>query len=198
MADEAIACTDPDPTDMPINRTYSVRGCFQKASASFSASGAVRLDLGSRSRARCIGQKLVDLAFVHQSARRLLAGATRRTAANLPQPRFRGLLVRCGPLELPVQAARRNSTFFAFHVFPLSTNSGMIPVTERKKVMALLKAVCPHCYRESANSLVCTSLGCGKRIAVPVRLSSRARTKSVSRKHRAARVGLSPKRRTAR
>ena len=41
--------------------------------------------------------------------------------------------------------------------------------------MALLKIVCPHCYRESANSLVCTSLGCGKRIAMPVRLFPRSR-----------------------
>jgi len=64
--------------------------------------------------------------------------------------------------------------------------------------MALLKIVCPHCYRESANSLVCTSLGCGKRIAMPVRLFPRSRAKSVDRKHRTMRVAHSPKRRTTR
>lgn len=64
--------------------------------------------------------------------------------------------------------------------------------------MALPKTVCPHCYRESANNLVCTSLGCGKRIAMPVQLLPRRRAKSVSRKRRAARVTLSSKRRTAR
>ena len=64
--------------------------------------------------------------------------------------------------------------------------------------MALPKTVCPHCYRESANSMVCTSLGCGKRIAMPVRIFPRGRAKSVSRKDRAVRVALSPKRRSAR
>jgi hypothetical protein len=61
--------------------------------------------------------------------------------------------------------------------------------------MALLKTICPHCFRESANSLVCTSLGCGKRIGAPVRLFPRTRAKSVSRKDRPVRVALSPKRR---
>jgi len=59
--------------------------------------------------------------------------------------------------------------------------------------MALLKTVCPHCYRESANSLVCTSLGCGKRIAAPVFAGRRA--KPLSRKHPSVRVALSTKRR---
>ncbi len=61
--------------------------------------------------------------------------------------------------------------------------------------MALLKTVCPHCYRESANSVVCTSLGCGKRIAAPRPVLPRSLAKSVSRKHRVVRVALSPKRR---
>jgi len=64
--------------------------------------------------------------------------------------------------------------------------------------MALLKTVCPHCYRESANNLVCTSLGCGKRIAMPVRLFPRTRAKSVSRKDRAVLVAHSPNRRRRR
>jgi hypothetical protein len=47
--------------------------------------------------------------------------------------------------------------------------------------------VCPHCNRYSANDKICTSLGCGKRIAAPVQLFARARARkrpvSILKKH---------------
>ena len=42
--------------------------------------------------------------------------------------------------------------------------------------MSFTKVICPHCNRESADNRVCTSLGCGKRLAAPVRLFARIRT----------------------
>jgi len=39
------------------------------------------------------------------------------------------------------------------------------------------KVVCPHCHLQSANDKVCTNLGCGKRIAEPVRSLTRTRRK---------------------
>jgi hypothetical protein len=49
--------------------------------------------------------------------------------------------------------------------------------------MSFLKAkmICPHCNRESANNLVCTNLGCSKRIDAPVRLFARNRALPVGR-----------------
>jgi len=40
-------------------------------------------------------------------------------------------------------------------------------------IMLSLRTVCPHCNRTSADALVCTNLGCGKRIADPVQLFAR-------------------------
>ena len=41
--------------------------------------------------------------------------------------------------------------------------------------MPLMKTICPHCHLVSANSQVCTNLGCGKRIAASVQLFARTR-----------------------
>ena len=38
-----------------------------------------------------------------------------------------------------------------------------------------MKTICPHCHLVSANSQVCTNLGCGKRIAASVQLFARPR-----------------------
>jgi len=47
--------------------------------------------------------------------------------------------------------------------------------------MSFPKVICPHCNRESADNRVCTSLGCGKRIAAPVRLCARIGTPIVGK-----------------
>jgi hypothetical protein len=41
--------------------------------------------------------------------------------------------------------------------------------------MPLMTTICPHCNLVSANSQVCTNLGCGKRIADSVQLFARSR-----------------------
>jgi hypothetical protein len=78
-------------------------------------------------------KKLADLAFIHQFGWQAFWKVARHgsdpeelSPQNLLQPRFLDLLIQCGPLELPVQAARRNSTVFASGVFPCRWNRGMI------------------------------------------------------------------------
>jgi hypothetical protein len=62
----------------------------------------------------------------------------------------------------------------------------MIPFVSRDTLLKG-KAVCPDCNRESADNQVCTSLGCGKRIDVPVRLFARTQTLPVGK------MGSSPR-----
>ena len=84
------------------------------------------------------------------------------------------------PVELPVQNAGDSSTFSAVQVFPYRPDSGMMLFTSRGS-MSFPKVICPHCNRESADNRVCTSLGCGKRLAAPVRLFARIRTTMVGK-----------------
>jgi hypothetical protein len=65
--------------------------------------------------------------------------------------------------------------------------------------MAQLKTICPHCYRQSADHRICTSLGCGKRIAEPVvKAFTRNRRKPMGRKRGGFETTLARKRRRGR
>lgn len=46
---------------------------------------------------------------------------------------------------------------------------------EERRLFLKQHVVCPHCNLYSANDKICTNLGCGKRLAAPVRLFARTR-----------------------
>jgi hypothetical protein len=50
-----------------------------------------------------------------------------------------------------------------------------------RRMASSQKVICPHCNRQSADKLVCTSLGCGKKIDAPVLLFARTRNVPVVR-----------------
>ena len=55
--------------------------------------------------------------------------------------------------------------------------------------------ICPHCNRQSADKLVCTNLGCGKKITAPVQLFARARSVHTMRSSGSSSAGSTDSRR---